>query len=186
MEHGPKTLLEAVQYFASEGNCTKFLAAKRWPDGVVVCPICGRRGAGYLDKHKRWQCSARHPKRQFSIKVGTIMEDSPIGLDKWLMAMWQIVNRKNGISSYEVHRAFGITQKSAWFMDHRIRFALGMTPGNRLSGQVETDETFIGGKARNMQLREAGRKDHRDRRQRYRRDGDLGTRQQGNRKQGPP
>lgn len=78
------------------------------------------------------------------------MEDSPIGLDKWLMAMWQIVNCKNGISSYEVHRAIGVTQKTAWFLDHRIRFALGMTPGNKLSGQVEADETFIGGKARNM------------------------------------
>jgi transposase-like protein len=103
-----------------------------------------------MEKYNRWHCREKHDAPQFTLKTGTIMEDSPIGLDKWLMAMWQIVNCKNGISSCEVHRAIGITQKSAWFMDHRIRFALGMTPGNKLSGQVEADETFIGGKARNM------------------------------------
>jgi transposase-like protein len=103
---------------------------------------CSEKGNYILDK--------RADAPQFTLKTGTVMEDSPIGLDKWLMATWQIVNSKNGISSCEVHRAIGITQKSAWFMDHRIRFALGMAPGNKLSGQVEADETFIGGKARNM------------------------------------
>lgn len=149
MEHGSETLLQAVQYFASEENCINYLSAKRWPDGIVVCPICGRKGAGYLEKQKRWQCSARHPKRQFSIKVGTIMEDSPIGLDKWLPVMWLIANCRNGISSWEIHRGLGVTQKTAWFLLQRVR--LGMQDdffrGN-LDGVIEVDETFIGGKAR--------------------------------------
>jgi transposase-like protein len=146
MEHGPKTLLQAVQYFASEENCINYLAAKRWPDGVVVCPTCGRKGAGYLEKQKRWQCSARHPKRQFSIKVGTIMEDSPIGLDKWLPVMWLIANCRNGISSWEIHRDLGVTQNTAWFLLQRVR--LGMQDdfsGGNLDGVIEVDETFIGG-----------------------------------------
>jgi hypothetical protein len=105
----------------------------------------------YQPTYKRFQCGSKHPLRQFTLKTGTIFEQSPLGLDKWLTTMWQIVNCKNGISSYEVHRAIGITQKSAWFMDHRIRFALGMGPAEgKLSGEVEADETFIGGKARNM------------------------------------
>ena len=124
MEAGPTTLLEAVQYFAYEDNCIKYLAAKRWPDGVVVCPICGRKGAGFLAKQNRWQCSARHPKRQFSIKVGTVMEDSPISLDKWLPVLWQIANCRNGISSWEIHRAIGVAQKTAWFMLQRARLAM--------------------------------------------------------------
>ena len=158
MEQGPKTLLEAVQYFGSEENCIKFLAAKRWPDGVVVCPICGRKGAGFLAKQNRWQCSARkladgtpHPKRQFSIKVGTIMEDSAIGLDKWLPVMWLVANCRNGISSWEIHRDLGVTQKTAWFMLSRVR--LGMQDdltGGMMDGEIEVDESFIGGKARNM------------------------------------
>jgi transposase-like protein len=145
----PTTLQEAIVYFSSPDNCRSFLVARRWPNGVE-CPRCGSKSVIFQPKYNRWQCGASHDRRQFTAKTGTIMEDSPIGLDKWLMAMWQVVNSKNGISSYEVHRAIGITQKSAWFMDHRIRFALGMTPGNKLSGQVEADETFIGGKARNM------------------------------------
>ena len=104
----------------------------------------------FLANQRRWKCRENHPAPQFSVKVGTVMEDSPIGLDKWLCAMWQIVNCKNGISSYEVHRAIGITQKSAWFMDHRIRHALTLGTINKLSGQIEADETFIGGKARNI------------------------------------
>jgi transposase-like protein len=145
----PQTLQDAITYFADPDNCMKYLAAKRWPNGVV-CPTCGGTDVIFLANQRRWKCREMHPKQQFSVKVGTVMEDSPIGLDKWLAAMWQIVNCKNGISSYEVHRAIGITQKSAWFMDHRIRFALGMGTGNKLSGQIEADETFIGGKARNM------------------------------------
>jgi transposase-like protein len=145
----PKTLQDAIVYFSNLDNCLDYLAAKRWPNGVT-CPTCGSKEVIFLANQRRWKCRQKHPLRQFSVKVGTVMEDSPIGLDKWLMAMWQVVNCKNGISSYEVHRAIGITQKSAWFLDHRIRFALGMGPGNKLSGQIEADETFIGGKARNM------------------------------------
>jgi len=110
-----------------------------------------RRYGRYLSgKSTPLEMQADHDRPQFSVKVGTVMEDSPIALSKWLMAMWQIVNCKNGISSYEVHRAIGITQKSAWFLDHRIRFALGLGATNKFSGQIEADETFIGGKARNM------------------------------------
>jgi transposase-like protein len=153
----PATLQEAIVYFSNPDNCREYLVARRWPDGVT-CPRCGSRSVTFQSKYNRWQCGASHDRRQFTAKTGTIMEDSPINLDKWLMAMWQVVNSKNGISSYEVHRAIGITQKSAWFMDHRIRFALGMTPGNKLSGQIEADETFIGGKARNMHPRKRAAK----------------------------
>jgi transposase-like protein len=145
----PKTLQDAILHFGDPDNCLNYLAAKRWPNGVV-CPTCGSEDVLFLANQSRWKCRQKHDRPQFSVKVGTVMEDSPIGLDKWLMAMWQIVNCKNGISSYEIHRAIGVTQKTAWFLDHRIRFALGMEAGNRLSGQVEADETFIGGKARNM------------------------------------
>jgi len=145
----PSTLQEAIIYFASPDNCREYLAAHRWPTGVT-CPRCGSDKVLFQPKYNRWQCGAKHPLRQFTSKTGTIFEDSPLGLDKWLMAMWQVVNCKNGVSSYEIHRAIGVTQKTAWFMDHRIRLALGMKPGNKLSGQIEADETFIGGKARNM------------------------------------
>src|SRR5579872_2606154 len=119
----PKTLQQAVVYFADQDNCLKYLASKRWPKGVI-CPICESDSVMYLATQRRWKCRKVHAKQQFSVKVGTIFEDSPIGLDKWLMAMWLIVNCKNGISSYEISRALGITQKSAWFLDHRIRMAL--------------------------------------------------------------
>lgn len=146
----PRTLQEAVIYFAEPANCREYLVARRWPKGVI-CPRCGSDKTVFLEKYNRWQCSAKHDARQFTAKTGTIMEDSPIGLDKWLMAMWLIVNCKNGISSYEIHRALGITQKSAWFLDHRIRMALHTGSfENLLSGECEADETFIGGKARNM------------------------------------
>jgi transposase-like protein len=106
---------------------------------------------GYLENQKRWQCSNRHPKRQFSIKVGTIMEDSPMGLDKWLPVLWLIANCRNGISSWEIHRDLGVTQKTAWFMLHRVRLAMqDARKGGKLSGEIEIDESYIGGKARNM------------------------------------
>jgi transposase-like protein len=145
-----RTLQQAIQYFADPQNCIDYLAKKRWPDGVVKCPTCGSTSVSFLSKHLRWQCASHHPKRQFSIKVGTIFEDSPLGLDKWLPAMWLITNAKNGISSWEVHRALGVSQKTAWFMLHRIRLAHHEKAGNKFSGQIEADETFIGGKARNM------------------------------------
>jgi transposase-like protein len=145
----PKTLKEAIEYFSDPSHCREYLVARRWADGVI-CPRCGSKDVIFLEKYNRWHCRAKHSAPQFTLKTGTIMEDSPIGLDKWLMAMWQIVNSKNGISSYEVHRAIGITQKSAWFLDHRIRLALTDGSFNKLVGEIEVDETFIGGKARNM------------------------------------
>ncbi len=147
----PTTLQEAIIYFSNPTNCREYLVARRWPDGVI-CPRCESQNVLFLEKYNRWHCRQKHAAPQFTLKTGTIFEDSPIGLDKWMTAMWQIVNCKNGISSYEVHRAIGVTQKTAWFMDHRIRFALGMDAGDKLSGHVEADETFIGGKARNMHL----------------------------------
>jgi transposase-like protein len=147
----PKTLREAIVFFADQGNCLAYLIAKRteWKDGVI-CPRCGSKSVSFLKNQMRWQCSARHPQRQFSIKVGTIMEDSPIGLDKWLPAIWMLQNCKNGISSCEIARALGVTQKTAWFLLHRIRLAQQGKQGGKLSGEVEVDETFIGGKSRNM------------------------------------
>lgn len=142
----PKTLQEAITYFGDPDNCLKYLAAKRWPKGVT-CPACGSDKVIYLANQRRWKCRQAHARPQFSVKVGTVMEDSPIGLDKWLMAMWRIVNSKSGISSYEVHRAIGITQRSAWFLDHRIRFALGIKSAGK-GGHVKADKRFIGGEGK--------------------------------------
>jgi transposase-like protein len=149
MANDPKTLQAAVVYFSDENNCREYIAARRWPNGVT-CPTCGSTKVGFLKAQNRWQCSARHPRRQFSVKVGTIFEDSPVGLDKWLVAMWLVANCKNGVSSYEIHRALGVTQTTAWFMDHRIRLALHTGSLEKLKGEVEGDETFIGGNVRNM------------------------------------
>ncbi|MBI3664247.1 MAG: IS1595 family transposase [Acidobacteria bacterium] len=145
------TLQSAIIYFSHADRCREYLVARRWPNGVT-CPRCGTNKVTFQQKHNRWQCSNHHDRRQFTLKTGTIFEDSPIGLDKWLTAMWMIVNCKNGVSSYEIHRSIGVTQKTAWFMDHRIRLALNVGTTNKLSGEVEADETFIGGKARNMHL----------------------------------
>lgn len=147
--HEPTSLQEAIVYFADPDNCREYVVARRWPNGVE-CPACGCKDVIFLANQNRWQCRNKHSKRQFSLKTGTIYEDSPLGVGKWLVATWLVINCKNGASSCEVARALNITQKTAWFMDHRIRFSLGMTPGNKLSGQVEADETFIGGKARSM------------------------------------
>lgn len=149
MNKEPKTLQEAIKYFSDPENCRNFLALRRWPNGVV-CPKCGSKNVSFLASRNIWQCKTRHKKAQFSIKVGTIFEDSPIGLDKWLTAMWMIANCKNGVSSWEIHRTIGVTQKTAWFMLHRIRLALQDSSGGKLSGEVEVDETYIGGAARNM------------------------------------
>jgi transposase-like protein len=147
----PKSLQEAIIYFANPDNCIDYLAIRRWPDGRVLCPTCGSDKVKFHAERRIWQCSSHHPKRQFSIKVGTVMEDSAIGLDKWLTAAWLITNCKNGISSYEIARDVKVTQKSAWFMLHRIRLAMqDENLGSKFSGEVEPDETFIGGKARNM------------------------------------
>jgi len=151
MASEPTTLQEAILYFADPVNCREYLVARRWPNGTS-CPHCGSQNVLFLEKYNRWHCREKHNAPQFTLKTGTIMEDSPIGLDKWLTAMWQIVNCKNGISSYEIHRALGITQKTAWFLDHRIRLALTSGSFEKLTGEVEADETFIGGKARNMHV----------------------------------
>ena len=147
----PATFLQAVRFFADEEEAIQFLADVRWSDGEQVCPKCGTVGRHYwLKNQRRWRCREKACRRQFSIKVGTIFEDSPIGLDKWLTAMWMVANCKNGVSSWEMHRALGVTQKTAWFMLHRIRLALQDEGAGKLGGEVEVDETYIGGKARNM------------------------------------
>jgi transposase-like protein len=146
----PKTLLDAVKFFGDYENCRSFMVEARWPDGKVKCPTCGSEHVTYMAKTRRWKCYEKHPRPQFTLKVGTVFEDSPIGLEKWLPTLWLIVNCKNGISSYEVSRGLGVTQKTAWFMLHRLRLAMrtGLFP--KLYGEIEVDETFIGGKARNM------------------------------------
>src|SRR5665213_2201194 len=150
----PQSLQEAILYFSDPENCLNYLIDRRpeWKNGVV-CPRCGSTSVGFLKNQLRWQCSVRHPRRQFSIKVGTIFEDSPLGLDKWLPAMWLINNCKNGISSCEIAKALKVTQKTAWFMLHRIRLTQQGKNGGKMGGpghEVEADETMIGGKARNM------------------------------------
>ncbi|MFN2432737.1 MAG: IS1595 family transposase [Gemmatimonadota bacterium] len=145
--HVPKTLLQAIRHFSDPDTCLDFMVELRWPDGVT-CPTCGSREVRFLSTRRLWECKSRHPRRQFSAKVGTIFEDSPIGLDKWLAAIWMIANAKNGVSSYETSRALGVTQKTAWFMLHRIRLAMQSADFRKMGGVVEVDETFIGGRAR--------------------------------------
>lgn len=150
MEH-VKTLQQAVVYFSSFENCKSFMVAMRWPNGKVTCPRCGSEKVTWLEKARVWKCYAKHPSPTFTLKTGTIFEDSPLPLEKWLPCVWLIVNAKNGISSWEIYRALGVTQKSAWFMLHRVRLAMqDDLTGGSLSGEVEVDETFIGGKVRNM------------------------------------
>ena len=159
----PTTLLEAVEFFKSPENCRAYMVPRRWANGVVKCPTCGTDKVKFQPQHNRWQCSSHHPRRQFTLKTGTIFEDSPIGLDKWLPAMWLICSNRNGISSWELHRTLGVTQKTAWFMLQRIRLAMqDDLTGGMLGGEVEIDETYIGGKARNM---------HKDRKRRAQKDG---------------
>ncbi len=151
----PKTLQEAIQFFSDFENCRQFMVSIRWPDGKVLCPRCGSDSVIYLQNARVYKCHGKHAQAKFSLKVGTVFEDSPIPLEKWLPAVWLLVSAKNGISSYEIHRALGVTQKSAWFMLHRIRLAMqtgdfGTKLGGPESQGVEVDETFIGGKAKNM------------------------------------
>jgi transposase-like protein len=149
----PKTLQDAILYYSDPKNCIADMVAQRWPDGVVICPTCGRNDVTWQEKANVWQCKSKHSKRKFSVKVGTIYEDSPIKLDKWLMATWLLANCKNGVSSYEIARAIGVTQKSAWFMLHRIRLAMVEESSDSKmggNGPIEIDETFVGGKVKNM------------------------------------
>ena len=150
----PKTLQEAIQTFSNYDKCREFMAFLRWPDAKVRCPRCDSDKVGYLDKARVYVCYAGHKKAKFSLKVGTVFEDSPIPLEKWLPCVWLLVNAKNGMSSWELHRALGVTQKTAWFMLHRLRLVLkrkdfAFKLGGD-SGAVEIDETFIGGKLANM------------------------------------
>jgi transposase-like protein len=158
MNREPKTLQEAILYFADFENCKKFMVELRWPNGIVRCPRCGSDSVTYLAKARVWKCYTGHPCAKFSLKTGTIFEDSPLPLDKWVAAVWLIVDCKNGISSYEVARDLGVSQKSAWHMMHRIRFALHGESFEKFSGEVEADETFIGGKARNMHIAQRKRR----------------------------
>jgi transposase-like protein len=143
----PTNLLEAIRYFADADVATDFVANLRWPEGPV-CPRCGSHEYSYLTTRRVWKCKGC--KKQYSVKLGTIFEDSPLGLDKWLPAVWLIANSKNGISSHELGRSLGVTQKSAWFMLHRIRLAMQSGGIMKMRGEIEVDETYIGGLARNM------------------------------------
>ena len=148
----PKSLLQATRYFTDPDVCVDFVASMRWPDGVT-CPHCDGKRVSYLSSRRIWKCMAKECHKQFSVKTQSVFEDSPIPLDKWLLAVWLVVNCKNGISSYEIARDVKVTQKSAWFMLHRIRLALrdgfwGKIDGD--GGPIEVDETFIGGKYQNM------------------------------------
>src|SRR5713226_2019097 len=145
----PATLQDAIRYFADLDRCTEILAASRWPDGVK-CPTCASDQVRYIKTRRLWECKTKHPKRQFSVKVGTVFEDSPIGLDKWFTAAWLVANCKNGVSSHEMARDLGVTQKTAWFMDHRIRLAMQSGTFEKVAGKFEADESFIGGLARFM------------------------------------
>ncbi len=144
----PTTLLEAVKYFSDPDRALDFMISIRWPDGQIACPRCNSGHHSFLKTRRIWKCL--ECKKQFSAKLGTIFEDSPLGFDKWFPTFWMIVNAKNGVSSCEIARSIGVTQKSAWHMLHRIRLALQEGSFMKMDGQVEADETFIGGKARNM------------------------------------
>jgi transposase-like protein len=147
MADAPKSLMEAIQYFSNEDNALQYLVSLRWPNGVV-CPYCEHKTPSFLQKRRIWKCGSC--RKQFSVKVGTVFEDSPLPLAKWLTTAWLVSNCKNGVSSYEIARDLRVTQKSAWFMLHRIREAMQNKSTAKLGGEVEVDETFIGGKARNM------------------------------------
>jgi len=154
----PKTLLEAVKFFAEYENWYMFMVEARWPDGVVRCPRCDSHHATWLANARVWKCYNKHDRPKFSLKVETIFEDSPIPLEKWFPTVWLLTNCKNRVSSYEVARALGVTQKTAWFMLHRVRKAMQSGTFLKLDGEVEVDETFIGGKARNMHVAQRQRR----------------------------
>src|SRR2546429_3857430 len=147
MEH-PKTLQSAIKYYSDEQVCIDAVAKLRWPNGPE-CPACGHKEHYYLKTQKRWKCKECY--KQFTVKLGTVFEESPVSLCKWLVALWMLVNCRNGVSSYEIGRSLGVSQKSGWFMLHRLRFALQTGSITKLGGDgtpVEVDETFIGGESR--------------------------------------
>ncbi len=142
----PKTLLEAINYFTNDKKCVEFLAKLRWADGKPHCPKCGSDNVCSLKTRPSYRCREAGCKKSFSLKTGSIMEDSALPITKWVPAIWFVANHKNGVSSCEVARALGITQKSAWHLCHRIRKALSSGNFTKLTGTVEIDECFIGGK----------------------------------------
>lgn len=148
----PKTLIDAVRYFSDANVCHEYMLKLKWPDGRIVCPKCGSDNVGNITTRRLLQCRAKGCRKQFSAKVGTIFEDSPLPLTSWFVAVWCIANAKNGISSCELARALGVTQKSAWFMLHRIRLAMRTSFFRRMTGTVESDETFVGGEAKSGPL----------------------------------
>ncbi len=161
----PSNLRDAVIHYADFENCRQFMTNLRWQDGKVKCPHCGSEDVSWLPNARVYKCFAKpaHSQQKFSLKVGTIFEDSPLPLEKWLPVMWMLVNCKNGVSSWEIHRAVKVTQKTAWFMLQRCRLAMqDELTGGSLGGEVEVDETYIGGKARNM---------HKERKVRYQKEG---------------
>jgi len=145
----PQTLVAAIRHFSDPQVAFDFMVKLRWPDSVK-CPQCQNEDVSFIATRKIWKCKCCKEKSQFSVRVGTIIEDSALPLDKWLTAIWMIANAKNGVSSYEVHRAIGVTQKTAWFMLQRIRLAMQTGTFEKFKGEVEVDETWIGGLARNM------------------------------------
>ena len=145
-----KTLIDAVRHFSDLDACHEYMVGIKWPDGKPICPKCGSDKIGYIKTRRLLRCNGEGCSRQFSAKVGTIFEDSPLGLDRWFVAVWCIANDKNGISSCELARAVGVTQKTAWHMLHRIRLAMQTKTFKKLNGEVESDETFIGGNTSNM------------------------------------
>jgi transposase-like protein len=155
----PKTLAGAIVYFHDPDNSLRYLAEKRWPNGVE-CPYCAAKEPMFLSTRRIWKCRATKCRKQFSVKIGTIFNESPIGLDKWLTAIWLVSNCKNGVSSYEIARDLGVTQKTAWFMLHRIREAMQDKTATKLAGEVEADESWISGKSGNIHKAERTRKIH--------------------------
>jgi len=144
----PRTLMQAVRYFADPEVCDRYMRSIKWPDGKIACPACGSDRIGEVKTRRLIRC--KDCRKQISAKVGTIFEDSPLGLDKWFVAVWCVANCKNGISSHELARALGIRQPSAWFMLHRVREALAEADGDKFDGPAEADTTYIGGAAKNM------------------------------------
>lgn len=161
MAQEPRTLIEAVRYFADPDVALRHMVELRWPNGVA-CPTCGRTDVRFIATRRLWECKEQHARKQFSAKVGTIFEDSALPLDKWFVAIWMVANCKNGISSYEMARALGITQKSAWHMNHRIRLAMKLGTIEMMDGEVEADEAFVGGEPKNMHSRRRGTKGYSD------------------------
>ncbi len=157
----PKTLQEAILFFSNPENCHNFMVALRWPDGKITCPRCGSEDVQYLPNARVFKCYQKHQRQKFSLKVGTVFEDSPLPLEKWLPVVWMLANCKNGVSSYEIHRDIHVTQKTAWFMLQRARLAMQSNTGGKLGGEgkeIEVDESFIGGKSRNMHVSQRRRR----------------------------